>query len=153
LTFAFLRVETLYEMFERELRAMNASGESDEVLRRDAAAAIKRIENTSYGRVNALFMLQLAALYAVVERWQIWRFADSSVDQLLDEPHVRLLENFRHVIFHADYHDHKDLPALAEHDETLEWAAKLSSAFPEYLRRWHADPVGHVTEHLNRVGW
>jgi hypothetical protein len=153
LTFAFLRVDSLFEKFHEEMAAAGRNNESAEQLIKSALEATKRIETTAHMRAEALFALQLAALYAVVEKWEEWRFADPQVDELLDEPHVRLLEKYRHVVFHADYYDHKDMKALDDGGEVVGWAAKLAAALRDYLRRWHAEPIEHVTEHLNRVGW
>jgi hypothetical protein len=152
LTFAFLRVDALFQKYDEEMQSITSSDEPGEQRRKSTVEATKRVENTPLSRADAFYTLQLAALYAVVERWQIWHFADPGVDDLLDELHVRLLEKHRHVVFHADYYDHKDLKALNEQEGAIMWAAKVAVAFRDYLRRWHADPMTYVTAHLERVG-
>ena len=134
------------------MRRLAARPESEDVLRTEALEATKRLENSDLTRANALFAMMLAALYPVVEKWRVWHFSDPEVDRLLQSPNVKLLEKYRHVVFHADYYDNANMKKFMEKDDITAWTGQLAAAFRDYLRRWHADPVGHIKEHMARVG-
>lgn len=153
LSVAMLRADALYEKFEQEMKLLTAQPQNEDEHRSEAVAATKRMENTTFSRTDGLFSVQLGTLYAVIEKWQEWKFSDPVVDRLLQSPNVELLKKYRHVIFHADYYDHQSLKWFAEKEDILPWLAELAAAIRDYLRRWHSDPAPYVAEHLNRVGW
>lgn len=152
LSFAMLRADALFEKFEEESEHLKSSSEPMDAIRAETVEATKRMENTHFSRANALMLIQLGTLYAVVEKWQEWKFSDATVDQLLKSRNVGLLKKCRHTIFHADYYDHQDLKRFDEKKDILPWLANLAAAIRDYLRRWHSDPISYIEEHLTRVG-
>ena len=149
---AMLRVDALSEKVEEQMRRLAARPESEDDLRTEALEATKRLENSDLPRANALFSMMLAALYPVVEKWQEWQFADAEVDRLLQSPNVKLLEKYRHVVFHADYYDSASMKKFMETEDMTGWTGQLAAALRDYLKRWHADPMKHVKQHMARVG-
>ena len=145
-----MRCDALAEAGGRELQLLDQAG-AEEKSRDDAVFALKRMENTTFTRADAYFTFALAALYAVVEKWIEWHFADPAVDALLaDKEKLRRLKRYRHTVFHADYYDHPDFAAMATDNDLVVWSARLASPIRAYLKRWHTDPVAHVNEHMRR---
>jgi len=77
-----MRCDALVEAGGRELHLLDESGADDAKNREGAAFALKRMQNTTFTRADAYFTFALAALYAVVEKWIAWDFADPAVDAL-----------------------------------------------------------------------
>jgi len=147
-----MRCDALAEAGGRELQLLDEAGADDVKNREDAAFALKRMQNTTFTRADAYFTFALAALYAVVEKWIAWDFADPSVDALLaDKEKLRRLKNYRNTVFHADYYDHAAFAAMATDLDLVSWSAQLASPIRAYLTRWHADPVRHVHEQMQRA--
>jgi hypothetical protein len=149
LTYVVLRADALAEAFVREhamLRheIVSAGSEKDHWT--------SRLENTASSRCYAYFMILLAVLYSVVEKWRQWRFEDPAVDALLaDADKVKRLSKYRHALFHADHYDHKDIRSLLRDDELKQWTAELGSALRDYFRRWHQTPMEHITPHMLKM--
>jgi len=153
LSVALLRVDAVSEALRpvaAEL-AKRHEKETEEQLREEAERATRRMKNSILTRVDGLLSLTFAALYAVVEKWQEWKFSDPEVDRLLESPNVRLLEKHRHVVFHADHYDHKDMRRFAEQKGITDWADELAKAIRESLSKWHDDPVPQMKKHLERL--
>lgn len=147
-----MRADALVEAGGRELQLLNEAGADDEKLREGAALAVKRMQNTTFTRADAYFTFGLAALYAVVEKWIEWGFADPAVDALLaDKEKLRRLKKYRNNIFHADYYDQGDFAAMATDLDLVAWSAQLASPIRACLTRWHADPVRHIREKMHRA--
>ncbi len=70
---------------------------------------------------------------------------------LADKVKLRRLKNYRNTVFHADYYDHGDFAAMATDLDLVSWSAQLASPIRAYLTRWHADPVRHVHEQMQRT--
>ncbi|TMH23684.1 MAG: hypothetical protein E6H61_05335 [Betaproteobacteria bacterium] len=149
---SMMRCDALVEAGGRELQLLDESGADDAKNREGAAFALKRMQNTTFTRADAYFTFALATLYAVVEKWIAWDFADPAVDALLaDKAKLRRLKNYRNTVFHADYYDHADFAAMATDLDLVSWSAQLASPIRAYLTRWHADPVRHVHEQMQRA--
>jgi hypothetical protein len=145
-----LRCDALVEAGGRELQLLDQDA-SEEQKRDDAVLAVRSMANTAFTRTDAYFTVALAALYAVVEKWIEWKFADPAVDALLaDGEKLRRLRKYRHTIFHADYYDHPDFAAMATDNDLVEWSARLAAPLRAYLKRWHADPASHINTHMQR---
>jgi hypothetical protein len=152
LSLALLRVDALSEALAPKVARVIARQETDEELREEAVKATARLENSDQTSADGLLSLVFATLYAVVEKWQEWKFSDPAVDKLLESPHVKLLAKHRHAVFHADYYDHKDIRRLADQKEAWDWADDVSDAIREALRGWHEEPVPRMKAHLRRLG-
>jgi len=155
LSYALLRVYALSEALRpvaAEL-AKRHETETEDQLRTEVVEATTRLENSVLSRADGLLSLMFAVLHAVVEKWRKWKFSDPEVDRLLASPNARLLEKHRHVVFHADHYDHKDIRRFAEQEDITDWADELAKAIREGLRRWHNDPVAHMKAHLVRLGY
>ena len=147
---AMLRCDALAEAGGRELKLLDHAA-SEEKRLEDAFLAVRRMANTTSTRTDAYFTFALAALYAVVEKWIEWDFADPAVDALLaDREQLRRLKKYRHTVFHTDYYDHPDFAAMATDLDLVEWSASLASPIRAYLKRWHTDPAAHINEHMRR---
>ena len=68
LSFAMLRADALFEKFEEEMGHLASSSETEDEHRAEAVEATKRMENTHFTRTDALMLVQLGTLYAVVEK-------------------------------------------------------------------------------------
>ena len=60
-------------------------------------------------RTYMYYSLWLALLYVACEGWAQLKLGDSNVDRLLASPHLKMLKQFRHGVFHyqKDYFDPK----------------------------------------------
>ena len=63
-----LRADALFEKFEEEMGHLASSSETEDEHRAEAVEATKRMENTHFTRTDALMLVQLGTLYAVVEK-------------------------------------------------------------------------------------
>ena len=152
LTVALLRAKILRETLAEPLNRQAASSRSADTLRAEAADQALQLQPTDASRVDSLYSFYLGALYAVVEKWRDWDFADAAVDTLLaDEERVEVLEKHRHAIFHATHYDDEAITVLAEPQDMIPWADELESALEEILVAWHLDPAPHVRAHLQRT--
>lgn len=152
LTIGVLRARILRESLELALERLAQLRRTEDDLRAEAADSALRVEPTDASRLDSLYAFYLGALYAVVEKWRQWGFADPAVDSLLaDAERVKLLKRHRHAIFHADHYDHKDVVALAERHDMTPWADELQGALVTFFAAWHQDPNSHVLEHLKRT--
>ena len=150
LSIALLRADAVYDQIETVATTVDAN---DPAVRNHATEEALRLLNTPYSRIDALATLYFGALYAVVEKWQEWRFADSDVDTLLIEDRVRELRDLRHAVFHADHFNHGSFHAFIERPDALAWTRSLSDALRRYLREFHEQAPTFTVEHANRVGW
>ena len=79
-----------------------------------------------------------ATLYVVAEGWQKLGLTDPVIDALLADPHLALLKQYRHGVFHfqADYFDkrYRDFTDLGQ--PAITWAHRLHGAFTAYFQRW-----------------
>ena len=152
LAIALMRADAAYEKGAEAMSAATARGISDDQAVAELLGCTNRVENNDLTRASGLLALHLASIYAVAEKWRVWQFADPEVDPLLDSPHLAVLEEFRHGVFHIDPFDAASLTNLATRREVIEWSRQLASAFRKALRAWSTDPRGRMTEHLLRVG-
>ncbi|HYT70582.1 MAG TPA: hypothetical protein VEK78_04315 [Gemmatimonadales bacterium] len=153
LTVALLRAKVLRESLKEPLNRQATSGKSADTLRAEAADQALQLQPTDASRVDSLYSFYLGALYAVVEKWRDWDFADAAVDTILaDKERVEVLEKHRHAIFHAEHYDDKAIAALAEREDMIPWADELASALEKVFLAWHSDREPHIRAHLQRTG-
>jgi hypothetical protein len=153
LTVALLRAKVLRESFAEPLNHEAASGESAGTLAAEAADRALQVQPTDVSRVDSLYSFYLGALYAVVEQWREWHFADAEVDALLaDKERVETLRKFRNAVFHVKHYDDEAIAALAKRGGMIPWADELESAFEKVFLAWHSDPERHIRAHLERTG-
>jgi hypothetical protein len=150
---ALLRADTALECFLREAHVLAASGRSDEELSEEALNDVRLVRLGPALRTQGLSALYLALLYAVVEKWEQWKFHDPAVDELLRSPFLPKLKKYRHAVFHADYFDAKELLDFGEDDSIIAWSKHLSHALHVALRDWHYNANARIEEHLLRLGW
>lgn len=151
LTVALVRAKVLRECLEPPLVREAADPRPEDQLRAEAADAVLKLELTDPARVDSIYSYYLGALYAVVEKWRAWGFADPVVDQFVVDSRITLLKKHRHAIFHADHYNHDALTALAEAQGIVEWADRLLAALEAFFRNWHAGPEQHIRDHLART--
>lgn len=112
LTIAVGRAKTQLGPLSRSLGAIKHKSLSDA----DHAKAMDdrlRFRLVGAARIHNLYSTYLGLLYAAVERWEKWRFADLTVDALLTSEHKQVLEKHRHAIFHAEHYDAPDIERLS----------------------------------------
>lgn len=145
---ALIRSEVVLRYFMREMREIHRSGKSDPDLADAAAEGIHRLEATPALRVGSLSALYLATLYAVIEKWQHWKFSDPVVDPLLASPYLHQLKKYRHAVFHADSFDARDLRAPAQDPEMIGWAKNVTVALHAALLDWFTNPESRLAAHF-----
>ena len=77
-------------------------------------------------------------LYVVIEGWQQLRLSDSTIDELLASPNVRLLKEYRNGVFHFQraYFDKRFTNFMTEGENVVDWVRDLNRAFGEYFLNW-----------------
>ncbi len=152
LSLVVLRVDSLAYALEQELPPLATLDQTDEQLREEGQEAIRRMSPVPIIRAQAFFTLMLGSLYAVVEKWRQWHFADPAVDGLLSQTaYVERLGEYRHAVFHDDHYDHQAIHSLFLDDEMRAWTAELTAALRAYCRHWHAEPATHLRDYLKQV--
>jgi hypothetical protein len=152
LSVAYLRAEDAYDQFRENFERWQATGESDTQAIAGIIPALRRVENTPFTRASEMLSLYLSLLYAVVERWQRWKFHDAVVDQLLQSSHVQELEAFRHTIFHADSFEQMSKSPVMTDQAVMRWCREVATAFHDALLDWHHNLSLRAAEHIVRTG-
>ena len=142
---ALLRSLVAYEAALPHAPSVINSGLPDDEMTERSFESLKRLEITSYLRVESLLALHLACLRAVIEKWKLWGFSDQEVDKLLADPIAADLKGFRDVIFHAGMFDDKHLHRLGSNAGLVKWSTSVVSALRAALIDWH----DHATERMN----
>ena len=119
LSFGLLRSDASHEKFREEWLALQSSGQTLEQMKVSVIPAVEQVQNNAFTRSSALLALHLSALYAVVEKWQKWKFVDSEVGRLLDSPFLKILKDYRHTVFHVDRYDAKGTLDMLNSPEIL----------------------------------
>jgi hypothetical protein len=152
LSSALLRADAAREAGGEAWSRVLASRKTDYELVDAVPAHVTHLTNTDLTRTGALFSLHLAALYAVVEKWQEWKFADAAVDRLLRSAHLRTLKQYRHAIFHVDEGDAEKAQLLSANDTIIVWSKEVEDALRAALLDWHENTESRMKEYLLRVG-
>ena len=72
----------------------------------------------------------LASLYACAEGWHTLKIADARIEALLaDKARVKLLKDWRDVVFHFRYIRSPEAEAFKDDKDAIKWARDLYSAF------------------------
>ena len=109
----------------------------DQIAERILQQAAQSVEGNHLTIAAGLLELHLASLFAVIEKWQEWKFKDPTVDTLLASPHVKTLKKYRDAIFHADLLDAKGLERVATDRAVIDWAKQASVALRSaMLTKW-----------------
>jgi len=92
----------------------------------------------------------LAGMYTLIEGWKRLDLHDAEVDALLDAEHLKLLEAFRHGVyhFHPEYYDEKFRGFWSRGQDAVDWSTKLFVAFDQFFRKWFTEQL----EQLDAVG-
>jgi hypothetical protein len=79
-----------------------------------------------------------AGMHVVVEGWKRLGLSSANIERLLDGPHLRLLENFRHGVyhFHPEYYDAKFRGFWAQGAEMYGWLDQLWIAIDAFFKEW-----------------
>lgn len=152
LTIGLLRAKIARDGTRQILSRLADASVQEEQLRSEAADEALKLEATDFSRADSLYSLYLGLLYAVVEKWREWGFADPDVDRLAADGRITSLRKYRNVIFHCGHYDHKDMTGAAEQAGMLEWADDLYMALETFFKKWHAAPEAAVVAHLKRTG-
>jgi hypothetical protein len=87
-------------------------------------------------RTYMYYSLWLALLYVACEGWAQLKLDDSNVDRLLASPHLKVLKQFRHGVFHyqKDYFDLKStVPVFEKGGDFFRWADDTHTAIYRYV--------------------
>jgi len=131
LSLGLLRSGAAYENF---LGEWSAAKSSRAALQKSLPLAVEKVHNNALTSSSALLALHLAALYAVVEKWRKWKFVDSEVDKLLQNPFLKTLEKYRHTVFHVERYDVGGTLEMLSQPKILCWTRLLSEAIRAALR-------------------
>jgi hypothetical protein len=134
LSFGLLRSDAVYEKFREEWSVVQSSGQTLEQIKVSVIPAVELVQNNAFTRSSALLALHLSALYAVVEKWQKWKFVDSEAGSLLQSPFLKILKKYRHTVFHVDRYDANGTLDMLHQPEILSWTRELSEAIRRALR-------------------
>ncbi len=135
LSLGLLRSDTALEKFQEEWSAIQISADNREALKASKISAVEQVRSNAFTRALDLLAFHLGALYAVVEKWKKWKFIDAEVDGLLEKTDlVKVLEDYRHTVFHVDLFDAKGTLDMFDRPEILLWTKKLSEAIRRALR-------------------
>lgn len=135
LSFGLLRSDAAFEKFQEEWSTVQASGEQLSKIKASVIPAVEQVQTNSFTRAIDLLAFHLGALYAVVEKWKKWTFINAEVDVLLKKnDHLKVLEGYRHTVFHVDRYDAKGTLNMLNRPEILCWTRELSEAIRRALR-------------------
>ena len=83
----------------------------------------------------------LAGMYTLIEGWKRLGLHDDAVDALLDAEHLKVLEAFRHGVyhFHPEYWDEKFRGFWSRGRDAVDWSNMLFAAFKKFFDRWLAE--------------
>ena len=93
---------------------------------------------------RGLFLSQwYAALFVVVEGWQVIQLSDPEINALLSSPNVDLLRRFRNGVCHyqRNYNDPRFLDLLQAQD-VVPWVRHLNREFGRYFLQKLAPSAG-----------
>ncbi len=142
LSIGLLRSDAALESFQREWSAVQATGENWDKIKASKISAVEQVETNAFTRVTDLLAFHLGALYAVVEKWKKWNFVGAEVDALLKKSDfLKVLEHYRHTVFHVDRYDAKGTLDMLDRPEILSWTRELSEAIRRALRDAMRKPV------------
>ena len=147
---AFLRAETAYTKFREEAAALFSSHKTDEELIAGIPERIARLESDALIRAGSLLMIHLGLLYALVEAWRKWDFDEPAVDELLKNPFVEELKDYRHAVFHVNEVTDPRVMQWAGQSDRVDWIHLLFGAFRAALLAWHRDMTARVTSKVGR---
>jgi hypothetical protein len=135
LSFGLLLSDAAFEKFQEEWLAVQSNAANRDKLKASKISAAEEVQTNSFTRAIDLLAFHLGALYAVVEKWKKWKFIDAEVNSLLKETELlKILEDYRHTVFHVDRYDAKGTLDMLDQPEILSWTRELSEAIRRALR-------------------
>ena len=152
LSLGLLRAQTAFEKYYEEATTLFADGRSDEELAAEIAAAVSGLRATGLIRTGSLLSVHLGLLYAVVEGWGKWGFADPTVDHLLKSPFVKDLQDHRNAIFHVSERTDPHIMQWSLDRTRVKWTQELVGALRAALLSRHAELGVKVAVHLKGGG-
>jgi hypothetical protein len=103
-------------------------------------------------RTGSLLSVYLGLLWAVVEGWRNWGFADAAVADLLKSPFLKDLKGHRNAIFHVSEVTDPRIMQWGLDPARVSWAKALAGAFRAALLAFHTNLAVKVAVHLKSKG-
>ena len=94
-----------------------------------------------------LMMVHLGLLYAVIEAWGRWHFADARVDELLKAPFVEDLRHFRNAVFHVPVGPEALVFQWGEDSDRIVWSQDVQRALRTAILDWDANLAERIVQH------
>ena len=144
---ALLRTDAISDALS-PLAVELATGRKDKDSLADAVpGAVRTLQQTPLLRAGNLLSVHFSLLYAAVEAWQRWHFADARVDELLRDPYVGRLRDFRNAVFHVSVATDARLQRWAGESGPVQWARKVELALRAAVLDWQEHLAERIHQH------